>query len=518
MREEYIMKSIRHLVLLVAAFVCALAIGGAAAAQAASYYVNGGGGSDSNAGTEAKPFNTIKKADSVAKAGDVIYLKGTFGHTYLSGSTGNGTSWNAGGYVTYKVWGDSWVDMNGGENGIGFSGKKYIMVDGFYNGERRIRVYNKNRGFLIESGSSNIKITGCVFNPSGKTSSTGTFVGVNSATYVWVYDNEINNSMSGTYLECIYLGTTETMNAADHVYIHDNIFNVRNPTSMGHDYQAIDIKCVPAATDIRIYRNTFISTSSLGVGLIQISGSAYFYDNYIDMSGASDRAGYLFYVWDGSSNKAANFYAYRNKVVGAKTGILYTIGGMTWSNLKVHLYNNIFEKCQGYITKLEGVIGAADFYHNTFYNCTTNGNSGDKTMTFRYKNNLFTNWGTYALGDTSSQSSTWNGNVYAKSGASATSTAFQWNGGATNFNSLRSSAGQESNGQFGVSASVDSQGLLTAALPVGVNVSSDMSSWPDYNLDFNSKTRSGTWDAGASQNGGGTTVTLQPPTNLRVVQ
>lgn len=515
------MKSIRHLVLLVAVTVCALAAGLAADAQAASYYVNGGGGSDSNPGTEAKPWNSIKKADQTVKAGDVVYLKGTFGHNYLSSSsTGNGSSWNSGGFVTYKVWGDSWVYMDGGENGIGFSGKKYILVDGFYDGERRIQIYNKNRGFLVENSSNNIKITGCVFNPAGKTSSTGTFCGINYSTYVWIYDNEINSSTSGTYLECIYIGTSEATNAADHVYIHDNLFNLRNPTYMGHDFQAIDIKFTVSATDIRIYRNIFISNDATGVGLIQASGSAFFYDNYVDMRGATNRGGYLLYVNDdGITDLDASFYCYRNKIVGAKTGILYTCGNVNWTKMKVHIYNNIFDSCAGYLTKFEGNLGAADFYHNTFYNCTTSGNYGDRTATLRYKNNLFTNWGSYALGDSSKETSTWDGNVYAKSGASASSTNFQWNNSSASFNTIRSSYGQESHGQFGVSASVNSSGLLTAALPVGVSAASDMSSWPDYNLDFNSKTRSGTWDVGATQVGsGGTTVTLQPPTSLHVVQ
>jgi len=64
----------------------------------------GGGGSDSNAGTEAKPFNTLTKAESVPKAGDVVYMKGTFGNTrFGNSSTGNGTSWNEGGYEQDQV-------------------------------------------------------------------------------------------------------------------------------------------------------------------------------------------------------------------------------------------------------------------------------------------------------------------------------------------------------------------------------------------------------------------------------
>ncbi len=508
------MKSIRHLVLLVAAFVCALAIGGAAAAQAASYYVNGGGGSDSNAGTEAKPFNTLTKAESVTKAGDVVYMKGTFGNTrFGNSSTGNGTSWNEGGYITYKIWGNSWVDMNGGYAGIQFVGKKYILVDGFYNGERRIRVYNKDVGFLLEQGTTNIKITGCIFNPAGYTSSRGHFATI-ICKGVEIYDNELYSAENcPDWNEILYFGQPGMIDIADDISVHDNTFYVRQTNAK--EMQAIDCKALPGSKNIRVFRNTFISTANKGIGCIQVSGSMYFYDNYMDLSKATGDGAYAFFFDDHGNGAAAKFYAYRNTIVGASNGIVFPAAD--WTTCEAYIYNNVMMNTGGVIGKLYGGFKTLGLYHNTFYNSSASGFSYDTTASINVKNNIFYGWGTYALTDTSSEKSSWNGNIYYKSGASATTNAFQWNGSTTNFNSLKSSSGQEAQGQFGTKPNVDSKGLLLSALPSSFDASSEMSFLPDYNLDINSKVRTKPWDVGAVQAGSGSVTVIQPPTGLRVV-
>lgn len=63
----------RRVFSVVAAFLSILV--SAAAAQAATYYVSTSG-SDSNSGSLSSPFATIYKANSVVKAGDVVYVRG----------------------------------------------------------------------------------------------------------------------------------------------------------------------------------------------------------------------------------------------------------------------------------------------------------------------------------------------------------------------------------------------------------------------------------------------------------
>lgn len=66
-------KTIRRWLFLAAAFLLTLF---AASAHAATYYVSVNGGSDSNPGTEAAPWKTIKYAAAKMNAGDTTYVRG----------------------------------------------------------------------------------------------------------------------------------------------------------------------------------------------------------------------------------------------------------------------------------------------------------------------------------------------------------------------------------------------------------------------------------------------------------
>jgi hypothetical protein len=80
--------------------VTAALVGGSARA-ANTYYVAPTGGSDSNAGTEAAPFATVGKAQSVASAGDTVLIRG--GRFTFSGSGTVGVAFSKSGTASAPI-------------------------------------------------------------------------------------------------------------------------------------------------------------------------------------------------------------------------------------------------------------------------------------------------------------------------------------------------------------------------------------------------------------------------------
>src|SRR6188474_1466206 len=59
---------------------------------AVDYYVGGAGASDNNPGTATQPFATIQKAASLAKAGDVVNIRGgVYRETITPANSGGGS-------------------------------------------------------------------------------------------------------------------------------------------------------------------------------------------------------------------------------------------------------------------------------------------------------------------------------------------------------------------------------------------------------------------------------------------
>jgi parallel beta-helix repeat protein len=86
-------------ILATAVFLCAVAPRTAHAAN--TYYVAPTGGSDSAAGTEAAPFATLGKAQSVASAGDTVLIRG--GRFTFSGSGTVGVSFTKSGTASASI-------------------------------------------------------------------------------------------------------------------------------------------------------------------------------------------------------------------------------------------------------------------------------------------------------------------------------------------------------------------------------------------------------------------------------
>ncbi len=71
----------------------ALCLGWSSLTFATEYFVGGAGASDSNPGTAAQPFATIQKAASVARAGDIVNIRGgIYRETITPASSGAGGS------------------------------------------------------------------------------------------------------------------------------------------------------------------------------------------------------------------------------------------------------------------------------------------------------------------------------------------------------------------------------------------------------------------------------------------
>ena len=513
-----------------------LSLFGLVSASAATYYVWGGTGSDSNNGsamTAGSAWATLSHADDVVGPGDIVYVKGNFSSQQRldNGSRGNGT---AGSPVTYKVYDDNNVNFTNSSGACNFfiTGKRYVTINGKYGATRRMRFYNhtSGNGILAQGTGQNIDISGCVFNPSGTTWNGGygnvQFAG--SYTYIYVHDNEFRSDESRSK-ECIYIGSYQQRYSIDYVYIHSNTFILSGST--GVEAQALDHKAY-GATHFYIYNNNIDSNIRSGFAPLSLAGPAQIYGNTIDISGqtSTDRNAFFYFFYDsGYSPSTATTHIYRNTLIGGcgSEAVWLVLNG--WTGLRVNFYNNIVRNMSSTsgayifdVDKGSSAMSAAAVYHNTFYNCGLRGvlNNTNRSVAFSVKNNLFNNCSTYFLTDTSNMSSTWNGNYYYKSGASASTNLFTWNGTARSLSYLKSSAGQEANGVFGAaSPSLDTSGRLTRSLPASINVSSEMSSWPDYRLDFGGVQRPSSWDVGAVQ--ASASPVPQPPAaprNLRFSQ
>ncbi|ABM38413.1 DUF1565 domain-containing protein [Polaromonas naphthalenivorans] len=111
-------------------------------------------GSDANAGTQAAPFRTIKKAASVAKPSTTVHVApGTYAETITS--TVNGTASGRIRYVSDTKWGAKLVPAGAGANTMWKVDGGYTDIDGFQvdgNGGTSVR-----QGIYLTGGNSTVK-------------------------------------------------------------------------------------------------------------------------------------------------------------------------------------------------------------------------------------------------------------------------------------------------------------------------------------------------------------------------
>lgn len=502
-------------------------------ALATDYYVWGGVGDDANDGREMTParaWATIAHADDNVSGGDTVYVKGTFMSQQKLDSTtfGNGTSW--GNKVLYAPWEDANVNFTnpGSYLALQFENKRYVEFNGFFGSTRRFRVYNANGGIRVNADCNYLRLTGIITDPIGESQicclSKLKILG-NNIRYLYIYDNyfRVTGYGSGNN-EGIYIGAYQKAEDGDYIYIYDNTFDLLTGSN---EPQAVDFKNYNSS-HVYFYNNTINSFLTDGYAPLAPSGvGGYIYDNIINISNqnVSDKNAFFYFGYNSGYTAAnATWYIYRNTLIGGSGNEAAITVVNDWPDLKVNIYNNIIKNIDstggGYIIDLDrgggNDIGTIKFYHNTFYNSSLQGilNSNNNNATFVFKNNIFETCDTYFLTKQRNHTVTWDGNCYYKSGATSSTNLWTWNGTLNNWDNLNNNTGQETNGIFGADPNLDSNGYLQSFLRVKVDVSSEMSSWPGYNLDIDGNIRIGTWDVGASQFLSSSRPS--PPTGLRI--
>ncbi len=128
-------------------------------ANATIYYV-ATNGNDSNPGTSAQPFRTIKEGMMALSAGDTLYVKsGTYSESIDTWRVpfANGTSWNN--PITVAVNPGDTVTIHPNTNSsfiwVADGQRKYLIVKGFVVDGR----HTANHGFKFESGSKYVRVT-----------------------------------------------------------------------------------------------------------------------------------------------------------------------------------------------------------------------------------------------------------------------------------------------------------------------------------------------------------------------
>jgi hypothetical protein len=220
-------------------------LNGAVTPQNKTYYV-APTGSDSNPGTEARPWRTIQKAADTLTAGDTVYIRsGTYRERVIPQYSGS-----AGSTITYAAYPGATVTLDG--SGITLpddlaglfdvSNKSYLRISG-------LRVsnagpHNDNAGILILD-SSHIVVEN---NQTYHTNSSG--IGVWGSSHVTVDGNRIDEAGGGGWQECISVAGTGT-------------FEVRNNEVLNCHKEGICIK--DGASSGQVFRNRVHHTERVGI-------------------------------------------------------------------------------------------------------------------------------------------------------------------------------------------------------------------------------------------------------------
>ena len=130
-----------------------------ASAVASTLYVNKGASncSDSGSGTQGQPYCTIKKAATVAVAGQTVLVSsGTYGGDVLVSNSGTSSA-----RIVFQEASGASVIVSGGTNGFKISGKSYITIKGFtVKQSTGIGIYVKTASNIITFDSNDVSFAG----------------------------------------------------------------------------------------------------------------------------------------------------------------------------------------------------------------------------------------------------------------------------------------------------------------------------------------------------------------------
>ena len=206
------MKTIICLTLMIACTVNLLIAG--------TYYVSPNG-SDSDSGTELKPWKTIQHAANTLKAGDLVYIKAG---TYKEMVHLNQHSGTIADYITFSAYpGDEGMAIVDG-TGIqvpAYTGLIYLDQVNYIE-IKGLNIRNSKEAGILVDYSTHILISGCrIFN----THSSG--IGVWDCSYVFIDDNNIDHACMGNQggapdiQECLTVSNTKTFEVSNNK-VHDN--------------------------------------------------------------------------------------------------------------------------------------------------------------------------------------------------------------------------------------------------------------------------------------------------------
>lgn len=281
-----------------------LSLLGALPAFAQTFYV-ATNGSDSNPGTLAAPWQTIKKAADTLVAGQTVYIRaGTYKETVTA--TRSGTA--AAGYITYSAYpgdakpvldggGTSWIQFN-------INGQSYIRISG-------LRLQNgghKGVGSETSAGFSNIIVENCEIVNFPRPG-----ISINQCSNALVKGNLLDNVVSSGAGECLTFENCEFVDVANN--------EVRNSTTSTKGGEGI---CIKASRNMRVYGN-------------------YVHDNIHPAEPTKRPAIYI----DSYNGYQRDIEVFNNRVARCGSGIIIT-GELRNATDNVRIYNNIISDTVSY--------------------------------------------------------------------------------------------------------------------------------------------------------------------------
>lgn len=204
------------------------------APQVGIYYV-APGGSDSNPGTAALPWRTIKKAADTLVTGETVYIRaGMYKERVIPKNSGT-----SGKYINYESYSRETVTIEGSgvpvpadEGLFDLSGKSYVRVSGF-------KIMNSQYAGIYADGSSNLIIEK---NYTYNSASSG--IGIWGSNNIIISSNEVASSCSNGWQESITVAGTNLFEVKNNL-VHNEI--------SGYNKEGICLK--DGSSNGKVYKN-----------------------------------------------------------------------------------------------------------------------------------------------------------------------------------------------------------------------------------------------------------------------
>jgi parallel beta-helix repeat protein len=267
--------------------------------HAAIYYVSKTG-SDTNTGTEASPWRTIRKASKTLAPGDTVYIReGIYRERVVPRTSGK-----LGKFITYAAYPQETVTIDGRRVSVpDWTGlvyletKKYIRISG-------LRVINSSRDGILVDGCRHI-----VIENNHTYNTVGSGIAVWNSYDIMIDQNEVRLACNDGQNECITVGGTDSFEVAFN-HVHHS-----GPGTNGGE--GIDVK--DGSSNGKVYGNHVHDINRLGIYVDAWDKHTFnieVFSNVVhDCAGdgytlASEMGGFL------ENIKVYNNIAYQNKWIG----------------------------------------------------------------------------------------------------------------------------------------------------------------------------------------------------------